>query len=86
MADGFDINTPSPDDGHEAIRVAVVAAIEELGWNTSDVGASFDLLDTLFVLLDSALTANDALAAQVADLEARVTALEPAPTPEEPAP
>ncbi len=56
----FDVNTPSPDAGHEAIRVAVVNAIEELGYNTADVGSSFDLVDLLFAYIDDLLASHDA--------------------------
>lgn len=74
MAD-FDISVPSPDDGHEAIRAAVVGAIEELAYNTDDANLLLSLSDSLFALLDSALTAID-------DLTARLVALEnPAGTP-----
>lgn len=79
----FDVTRPSPDAGHEAIRVAVVQAIEDLGF-------SFDLADTLFLLLDSVYSdladaATDrgglarrvaALEASVADLTTRLVALE----------
>lgn len=58
----FDIDKPSPDDGHEAIRVAVVNAIEDLNYNTDDIGLSLSLADTLFSLLDG-------LTARVAALE-----------------
>lgn len=63
----FDINTPTPDDGHEAIRLAVVTAIENLNYNTGDVSLSLSLADTLFSLLDALTT--------------RVAALEPPPAP-----
>lgn len=66
---GFDIDSPSPDRGHEAIRVAVVQAITDLGQNVADTADGFYLTDVIFELLDTALT-------QVADLEARVAALE----------
>ena len=58
----FDISNPSPDDGHEAIRQAVVDALEELGYASDDAGLSLDMADTLFLLIEN-------LAARVAALE-----------------
>lgn len=74
MADDFSIDTPSADRGHEAIRVAVLAAIADLSQNIADVGDSFSLTDALFGLVDSLLTVTN-------DLTARVTALETPPAP-----
>lgn len=65
----FDVNVPSPDEGHEAIRVAVVAAIEELGYTADDSMLGLDLVDTLFVMIEGLLD--------------RVSALESTATPEE---
>lgn len=64
-----DYRTPSPDEGHEAIRAPLAQAIDDLSQTTAD---AYFLTDALFDLLDSALTAID-------DLTARVAALEPAP-------
>lgn len=77
----FDINTPSPDDGHEAIRVAVVQAIEDAASNASGVDDAYWLTSTLFDLIGSLLSANDALTARVDALEA-AAAPPIAPTPE----
>lgn len=62
----FDLHTPSPDDGHEGIRLAVVAAIADLGTTADD---SYFLTDLLFDLLSSAFTAIDDLTARLAALE-----------------
>lgn len=78
-APDFDINAPSPDDGHESIRVAVVGAIEELDYNTDDVGSSFGLIDTAFELLSGALATIDALTDRMAALEAAVPPIDPTP-------
>ena len=79
MAEPFDVHTPSPDDGHEAIRAAVVQAIEDIDWNTVDVSVGFDLTDTLFVLLDGALADIATLKEQVTDLQSRLASLEAPP-------
>lgn len=68
-ADFFSVDTPSPDEGHEAIRLAVVAAIQDLAYTTDDAALGLDLADTLFALLDSAMVANDALAERLGVLE-----------------
>lgn len=86
------IAQPYPDAGHEAIRLAVVRAIEDLGY-------ALDLSDTTLLLLDSALrdltvreqasgtnlgriqqveTDVAALQTQVTDLTTRLAALEAA--------
>jgi hypothetical protein len=57
----FDLSQPSPDEGHEAIRLAVVKAIEDLGHNTESVDVSFSLVDMLFVLLEESLADRSAL-------------------------
>ena len=67
----FDVNTPSPDDGHEAIRQAVVGAIEELGTANAGVGDAYWLVDMLFSMVDG-------LYVQLDLLTARVDALSPA--------
>lgn len=77
----FDIDTPSPDDGHEAIRVAVVEAIADLRENTAGVGDAYWLTDLLFDLLGSALVAIDDLTARLAALEPAVFASPPEETP-----
>lgn len=60
----FSIDTPSPDEGHEAIRVAVVQAIENLGYTTDDSALGLDLVDTLFALIDQLMARLDALEAK----------------------
>jgi hypothetical protein len=75
-----DYRTPSPDDGHEAIREPLERAIDELaqtvedlGYTTDDAGLSLDMADTLFVLIDSLMATNNALTERVAALEAAAT-------------
>lgn len=51
MADGLDLNEPLPDRAHEAIRRAVVQAIEDIDWNASSTDLAFELTDTVFQLL-----------------------------------
>lgn len=78
----FDITRESPDAGHEAIRLAVVQAIENLDYNTGDVSVLLELIDQLFTFLDESLAQRSALAARLDDLETRIGALEPTPAPE----
>lgn len=87
-ADPLDYRTPSPDEGHEAIRAPLAQAIDDLAEavangraNEAGVDDAYFLTDVLFDLLDSVMVANDALAARVEALEA--AAIPPtAPTPE----
>ena len=51
MAEPLDLAHPLPDRAHESFRLAVLQAIEDIGWNTADAEMSFDLVDTLFQLL-----------------------------------
>lgn len=74
MAEPLDLNQSLPDLAHESIRVAVLAAIDDIAWNTASTDISFDLVDTLFQLLS---TMQDAVAA----LNDRLAAVEPPPTP-----
>ena len=72
MHDGpepFDLTRTSPDAAHEAIRVAVVQAIEDLDYTTGDLSISLELVDVLFVLIDQLLTDNAALTARIEALE-----------------
>ena len=73
----FDVDTPSPDRGHEAIRVAVVEAVADLRRNIADTADGFYLADVIFEFLDAVLLAVD-------DLTVRVETLETAALPEEP--
>lgn len=57
----FSIDTPSPDRGHEAIRVAVLQAIGDLQQNAADTADSFYLADVLFELVDGLLAQVDAV-------------------------
>jgi hypothetical protein len=65
----FDIHSPSPDEGHEAIRLAVIEAISDLGSNTEGLSENFWLVDSLFELVSVALATVDDLSARVAALE-----------------
>lgn len=84
MSEVPDYRTPSPDEGHEAIRAPLAQAIDdlaqavdELELNRAGVDDAYFLTDLLFDLLGGALTAID-------DLTARLAVLEPAVfTPEE---
>jgi hypothetical protein len=67
----FDIDTPSPDDGHEAIRVAIVQAINDLSDTSAGVDDAYWITDLLLGMADGLYTA-------VSDLTARVDALEAA--------
>lgn len=80
-----DYRTPSPDEGHEAIRAPLAKAVDDLAdaiaagkENQTGVEDAYFLSDLLFDLLGGALAA-------IGDLTARVAALEPAvfTTPEE---
>lgn len=51
MAEPLDLKQPLPDRAHEAIRLAVLAAILDIEWNTADAELSLDLADTGFQLL-----------------------------------
>lgn len=59
-----DINTPSPDDGHEALRLAMVAAI----------GRVEDRAATIWQLMQELQATVGGLAGRVAALEAATTA------------
>lgn len=81
-----DYRTPSPDEGHEAIRKPLEKAIDDLARTVADVQANtigvddaYFLADTLFELVGAALTAVDDLTARVAVLEAAATPTEPTP-------
>lgn len=92
------IDQPFPDDGHEAIRVAVLAAIQTV-WaaHTALMDALVDTNAELATTQDDLAAAQqtatdqqaalDALSGTVTDLQAQVTALTPPlpPSPEEPA-
>jgi len=66
----FDMHVPSPDVGHEAIRLAVLQAIADGQTNAGGVDDTYFLTDLLFSLLDSAFASIDDLTARVAALEA----------------
>lgn len=66
----FDVDTPSLDRGHEAIRLAVVAAIANLQQNVADTTDGFTLTDVIFDLLNTVMATLDAHAARIAALEA----------------
>jgi septal ring factor EnvC (AmiA/AmiB activator) len=92
------IDQPFPDDGHEAIRLATLGAIQTVWVEHSRLVAALDdtnaqLATTQADLATAQQTATDqqaaldALSASVADLQAQVAALTPPPppSPEEPA-
>ena len=76
-APAVDITQPMPDEGHDAIRRGLVAAIDDLRNTSSGVDDSYLLTDTLFNLLDSAMADNTALADRNTALEAAVADLQP---------
>jgi hypothetical protein len=49
VSEPFDVNTPSPDEGHEAIRVAVLTAIDNSAVNVEE---AYFLADVLFELVN----------------------------------
>ena len=74
-----DYRTPSPDEGHEAIRAPLAQAIDDLAQAMEDAEANrvgvddaYFLTGILFDLLGGVLTSLD-------DLTARLTALEAPP-------
>lgn len=86
-----DFRTPSPDEGHEAIRAPLAQAIDDLAdaieaghTNRAGVDDAYFLADMLFDLLGSALAAVDDLTARVTALEAAV--VPPTDQPQEAAP
>lgn len=90
-----DFRTPSVDEGHEAIRAPLAAAIDELADHVARLDDAFLLAETTADFAQSTLdsvTAMQAagrdiqaavagLQAAVADLTGRVAALEAPPTP-----
>lgn len=65
----YDLNQPLPDAAHEALRVAVLAAISDLGNTGTDVSGNFFLADTQIELVADLLN-------RVAALEDRVALLD----------
>lgn len=84
------IDQPLPDDGHEAIRQAVLAAIQTVWQRHVELMAALDdtnaqltttqagLATAQATVADQAATLNG-LTGTVADLQAQVAALQPAP-------
>ena len=65
----FDLHTPSPDEGHDGIRLAVLDLLQQLD-------AHRIRIDAVNINADTALAGIDALQEQLAELTARVAALE----------